>query len=75
MAGHSKWSNTKHRKHAQDVKKSKVFMKLTRELTTSVKLGGKNPTYNAHLRTTINKALNYNMPKITIQKIIDRCIE
>ena len=33
MAGHSKWANIKHRKGAQDAKRSKIFTKLIKELT------------------------------------------
>ena len=40
MAGHSKWSNIKHRKAGQDAKKAKVFTKLIRELTVSARDGG-----------------------------------
>ncbi|CAL4321829.1 Probable transcriptional regulatory protein YebC [Buchnera aphidicola (Thelaxes suberi)] len=73
MAGHSKWSNTKHRKNIQDTKRSKIFCKLIKELTAAVKLGGSNPLYNSHLKAAITKSLSYNMPKLTIKKVITRC--
>ena len=40
MAGHSKWANIKHRKGAQDAKRSKIFTKLIKELTIAAKVGG-----------------------------------
>ncbi len=42
MAGHSKWSNIKHRKAGQDAKRAKVFTKIIRELTVSARDGGGN---------------------------------
>lgn len=72
MAGHSKWSNIKHRKAAQDAKRGKVFTKLIRELTVASREGGPDPADNPRLRTAVDKALSSNMPKDTIQRAIDR---
>ena len=69
MAGHSKWSNIKHRKAAQDAKRGKVFNKLSRELTVAARQGGPD---NPRLRTAMDKALGHNMPKDTMQRAIDR---
>jgi len=71
MAGHSKWANTRHRKAAQDAKRAKVFTKIIRELTVAAKAGG-NPDDNPRLRATIDKALNANMKRDTIDKAIAR---
>ena len=72
MAGHSKWSNIKHRKAAQDAKRGKVFNKLIRELTVAARQGGPDPADNPRLRTAVDKALGSNMPKDTVQRAIDR---
>ncbi|MFE8071455.1 YebC/PmpR family DNA-binding transcriptional regulator [Marinobacteraceae bacterium S3BR75-40.1] len=72
MAGHSKWANIKHRKAAQDAKRGKVFTKLIRELVVAARMGGGIPEDNPRLRTAIDKALNANMKKDTIERAIER---
>ncbi|MDR5865765.1 YebC/PmpR family DNA-binding transcriptional regulator [Halomonas koreensis] len=72
MAGHSKWSNIKHRKAAQDAKRGKIFNKLIRELTVAARQGGADPDDNPRLRAAVDKALGSNMPKDTVQRAIDR---
>ena len=74
MAGHSKWANTKHRKAAQDIKKSKIFTKIIRSLIVAAKSGGNNPNTNTNLRTMIDKALNYNVPRDVIKRAIKKNI-
>ncbi|MDT0499790.1 MULTISPECIES: YebC/PmpR family DNA-binding transcriptional regulator [unclassified Halomonas] len=72
MAGHSKWSNIKHRKAAQDAKRGKIFNKLIRELTVAARQGGPDPADNPRLRAAVDKALSSNMAKDTVQRAIDR---
>ncbi len=72
MAGHSKWSNIKHRKAAQDAKKGKIFTKLIRELVVAARQGGGVPEDNPRLRTAVDKALSNNMKKDTIERAIER---
>lgn len=72
MAGHSKWSNIKHRKAAQDARRGKIFTKLIRELTVAARHGGGEPSDNPRLRAAMDKALSSNMTKDTIQRAIDR---
>lgn len=72
MAGHSKWSNIKHRKAAQDAKRGKMFTKLIREITVAARLGGGAPEDNPRLRAAIDKALGANMPRDTIDRAIAR---
>jgi len=72
MAGHSKWANIKHRKAAQDAKKGKVFTRLIREITISARLGGSNIDDNPRLRTAIDKALEANMTRDTIDRATKR---
>ena len=72
MAGHSKWANIKHRKGAQDAKRSKIFTKLIREIVTASRLGGGDPDMNPRLRLVLDKARSANMPKDTIERAIQR---
>ena len=62
MAGHSKWSNIKHRKGAQDQKRGKIFTKLIREITIASRLGGGDLESNPRLRKAVNNAKSNNMP-------------
>jgi YebC/PmpR family DNA-binding regulatory protein len=71
MAGHSKWATTKHRKAAQDKKRSALFSKLTRAITVAAKEGGDpNPENNAALATAVAKAKSYSLPKDKIETAI-----
>ena len=72
MAGHSKWSNIKHRKARQDAKRAKVWTKLIREITVAARLGGGDPADNPRLRAAVDKGLGANMPKDTIERAISR---
>lgn len=72
MAGHSKWSNIKHRKAAQDAKRGKIFTKLIREINVSAREGGGDPETNPRLRAAIDKALSNNMKRDTIDTAIKR---
>ncbi|MFB0906035.1 MAG: YebC/PmpR family DNA-binding transcriptional regulator [Pseudomonadales bacterium] len=72
MAGHSKWSNIKHRKAGQDAKKAKVFTKLIRELTVVARDGGGNVEDNPSLRDLVDKAKAVQMPKETMERAIIR---
>lgn len=72
MAGHSKWSNIKHRKAGQDSKRAKVFTKMIRELTVAAQLGGEHVADNPRLRAAVDKALGANMTRETIDRAIAR---
>ena len=72
MAGHSKWSNIKHRKAGQDAKRAKVFTKIIRELTVAARDGGGNIDDNPGLRTVVDKAKAAQMPKDTMERAIAR---
>ena len=72
MSGHNKWANIKHRKGAQDAKRSKIFTKIIRELMVSAREGGSDPNTNTSLRTAIEKARAANMPKDTMEKAIKK---
>ena len=72
MAGHSKWANIKHRKGAQDAKRSKIFTRIIKDLTIASKEGGTDPETNPRLRTAIANAKGANMPKDTIERAIKK---
>ena len=74
MAGHSKWSNIKHRKGAQDLKRSKVFTKLIKEITIAAKIGGGDIDSNPRLRKAVNDSKASNMPNEKIDKAIKKGI-
>jgi len=72
MAGHSHWAGIKHKKGKADKQRSKIFSKLSREITVAAKLGDKNPEMNARLRSAIQAARSANMPKDNIDRAIDK---
>ena len=72
MAGHSKWSNIKHRKGAQDQKRGKIFTKLIREITIASRLGGGELESNPRLRKAVNNAKSNNMPSEKIDRAINK---
>ncbi|MGL5114809.1 MAG: YebC/PmpR family DNA-binding transcriptional regulator [Beijerinckiaceae bacterium] len=72
MAGHSQFKNIMHRKGRQDAMKSKLFSKLSREITVAAKLGMPDPTMNARLRMAIIAARAENMPRDVIERAIKK---
>ena len=72
MAGHSHWAGIKHKKSRADKERSKVFSKLSREITVAAKLGDKDPDMNPRLRTAIQAAKQANMPKDNIARSISK---
>ena len=72
MAGHSKWANIKHKKAAADAKRGKVFTRLIKEITVAARLGGGDPGANPRLRLAMDKAMDHNMPKDTIERATKR---
>ncbi len=72
MAGHSHWAGIKHKKGRADKERSKIFSKLSREITVAAKLGDKNPDMNPRLRTAIQAAKQANMPKDNIARSISK---
>ncbi len=72
MAGHSHWAGIKHKKGRADKERSKIFSKLSREITVAAKLGDKDPDMNPRLRTAIQAAKQANMPKDNISRAINK---
>lgn len=71
MAWHSKWHNIKHRKAAQDAKKSKIYAKVAKVIQMAAK-NGDDPSLNPALDTALTKARQAGLPKDVIQKAIDK---
>ena len=72
MAGHSKWANIQHRKGRQDAKRSKMFSKLSKEITVAAKMGAPDPEFNPRLRLAIQAAKAQSMPKDNIDRAIKK---
>ncbi len=75
MAGHSKWSNIKERKGAQDKKRGKLFQKLVKEIYQAAKDGGPDPDTNPALRLAMDKAKANNMPNDNIDRAVKRATD
>ena len=71
MAGHSKWANIQHRKGRQDAARSKLFSKLSKEITVAAKMGDPDPDKNPRLRLAVKEAKTNSVPK----EVIDRAIK
>ena len=72
MAGHSHWAGIKHKKGRADKERSKIFSKLSKEITVAAKLGDKDPDMNPRLRTAIQAAKQANMPRDNISRSISK---
>ena len=72
MAGHSHWAGIKHKKGKADKQRSKIFSKLSKEITVAAKLGDKDPAMNPRLRSAIQAARSANMPKDNIERAVDK---
>ena len=72
MAGHSKFKNIMHRKGRADAARSKLFSKLSREITVAAKAGLPDPNMNPRLRLAMDKAREVNMSKDTVMNAVKR---
>ncbi len=72
MAGHSHFHNIKRKKNAEDAKRSKIFGKLSREISIAAREGGGDPESNPTLRTAIERAKEYDMPKENVERAVKR---
>jgi YebC/PmpR family DNA-binding regulatory protein len=71
MAGHSKFKNIQFRKDRQDGLRSKLFSKLSRDITLAARGGLPDPAVNARLRLAIANAKAESVSK----ELIDRAIK
>ena len=74
MAGHSQFKNIMFRKGKQDKERSKLFAKLSREITVAAKSGLPDPAHNPRLRTAIIAAKAESMPKDNIERAIQKAV-
>ncbi len=72
MAGHSKWANIQHRKGRQDAVRSKLFSRLSKEITVAAKMGAPDPDMNPRLRLAVQNAKSQSMPKDNIERAISK---
>ncbi|MCP5075252.1 MAG: YebC/PmpR family DNA-binding transcriptional regulator [Rhodobacteraceae bacterium] len=72
MAGHSKWANIQHRKGRQDAVRSKLFSKLSKEITVAAKMGEPDPDKNPRLRLAVKEAKSNSVPKDVIERAINK---
>ena len=72
MAGHSKFKNIMHRKGRADAQRSKLFSKLSRDITVAAKSGLPDPAANPRLRLAVNNAKAESLPKDVIQRAINK---
>lgn len=74
MSGHSKWSQIKRQKGANDQKRGALFTKLAREITIAARIGGGDPDANFRLRLAIQRARDNNLPADNIQRAIQKAV-
>ena len=72
MAGHNKWSKIKRQKAATDIRRSKAWARITRDITMAAREGGGDANMNARLALAVQKAKGENMPKENIERAIKR---
>jgi YebC/PmpR family DNA-binding regulatory protein len=72
MSGHSKWSQIKRQKGANDAKRGQLFTRLGREIAIAAREGGPDPAANFRLRLAVQRARESNMPADNIERAIKR---
>jgi len=72
MSGHSKWSQIKRQKGANDVRRGAIFTKMGREISVAARAGGGDPDGNFRLRLAIERARAANVPQDTIKRAIEK---
>ncbi|MDQ3879863.1 MAG: YebC/PmpR family DNA-binding transcriptional regulator [Chloroflexota bacterium] len=72
MSGHSKWSQIKRQKGANDAKRGALFTKLTREIIVAARQGGGDVDGNYRLRMAVEKAREASMPAENIRRAVER---
>lgn len=72
MSGHSHFKSIKYKKGLADTKRGKVFSKLSRQISVAAKEKGADPNTNPSLRTAIEKAKEFNMPKDNVDRAIKK---
>jgi YebC/PmpR family DNA-binding regulatory protein len=76
MSGHSHFATIKRAKEANDSARGKVFSKHSKSIAIAIKSGGNaDPEMNSKLRFAIEQAKSDNMPKVNIDRILERANE
>ncbi len=70
MAGHSKWSNIKHKKNSNDKKRGKLFSKLVNNIKISLQKKNIDVKCDNKINKAISRALHKNVSKTTIKNVI-----
>ena len=68
MSGHSKWATTKHKKAANDAKRSKLWAKMIKDIEVAARTGGGDPAANPTLDDMIRKAKKASVPGDNIER-------
>jgi len=71
MSGHSHWSTIQRKKQVEDIKRGKVFSRVSREIMIAARSGA-DPETNFKLRLAIERAKTANMPKDNIERAIKK---
>jgi YebC/PmpR family DNA-binding regulatory protein len=74
MAGHSKWHNIRHKKGAEDAKRSIIFAKVAMQVRAAMDHGGNSPS-NGQLANVLKKAKDLKVPKDIIERAIKKAEE
>jgi YebC/PmpR family DNA-binding regulatory protein len=72
MAGHSKWTQIKHKKAVSDAKRGALFSKISQEIAIAIQNGGPNPDANPRLQRTIERARSLGFPKENVERTLQR---
>src|ERR1051326_4398184 len=70
MAKHSHWAKVKRAKGVTDVRRGKLFSKLSKAIMTAVRNGGPDPDMNLRLQYAIEKAREASVPRENIERAI-----
>lgn len=71
MSGHNKWTQIKHKKGAEDAKRSKLFSMLVRSITIEAKKSAGNRE-SPGLKAAILRAKEANMPADNIERAVEK---
>ena len=71
MSGHSKWSQIKHKKGANDKKRGQLFSKLSKLISLAARKGT-NPETNMELKNAIEQARSFDVPNDNIERAIKK---
>jgi YebC/PmpR family DNA-binding regulatory protein len=74
MSGHSKWSQIRRQKGANDAKRGAIFTKVARDISMAAREGGGDPDGNFRLRLAMEKARSVNMPAENVKRAIERAV-